>query len=54
MQTEVERQAIPEVNLKREHVVERDEDELEVILERPVKRRHIFTAEDEIIDLTAD
>ncbi|KAK6600771.1 hypothetical protein H4I95_07753 [Botrytis cinerea] len=54
VQTEVERQAIPEVNLKREHVVERDEDELEVILERPVKRRHIFTAEDEIIDLTAD
>ncbi|TEY78589.1 hypothetical protein BOTCAL_0047g00130 [Botryotinia calthae] len=54
VQTEVKRQAIPEVNLKREHVDERDEDEHEVILERPVKRRHIFTAEDEIIDLTAD
>ncbi|KAF7940772.1 uncharacterized protein EAE97_006958 [Botrytis byssoidea] len=54
VQAEVEGQAGPEVNLKREHVNERDEDEPEVILERPVKRRHIFTAEDEIIDLTAD
>ncbi|TGO15533.1 hypothetical protein BTUL_0039g00500 [Botrytis tulipae] len=54
VQAEVEGQARPEVNLKREHVDERDEDEPEVILERPVKRRHIFTAEDEIIDLTAD
>ncbi|TGO25070.1 hypothetical protein BPAE_0088g00220 [Botrytis paeoniae] len=54
VQAEVEGQARSEVNLKREHVDERDEDELEVILERPVKRRHIFTAEDEIIDLTAD
>ncbi|KAF7905106.1 uncharacterized protein EAF01_005627 [Botrytis porri] len=54
VQAEVEGQARSEVNLKREHVDEPDEDEPEVILERPVKRRHIFTAEDEIIDLTAD
>ncbi|TGO35756.1 hypothetical protein BHYA_0147g00210 [Botrytis hyacinthi] len=54
VQAEVEGQVRSEVNLKREHVDERDEDEPEVILERPVKRRHIFTAEDEIIDLTAD
>ena len=54
VQAEVEGQARSEVNLKREHVDERDEDEPEVILERPVKRRHIFTAEDEIIDLTAN
>ncbi|TGO67762.1 hypothetical protein BOTNAR_0036g00390 [Botryotinia narcissicola] len=54
VQAEVEGQDRPEVNMKREHVDERDEDEPEVILERPVKRRHIFTAEDEIIDLTAD
>ncbi|KAF5869278.1 uncharacterized protein Bfra_011086 [Botrytis fragariae] len=54
VQAEVEGQARSEVNLKREHVDESNEDELEVILERPVKRRHIFTAEDEIIDLTAD
>ncbi|KAF7932440.1 uncharacterized protein EAE98_003739 [Botrytis deweyae] len=54
VQAEVEGQARSEVTLKREHVDERDEDEPEVILERPVKRRHIFTAEDEIIDLTTD
>ncbi|KAF7946563.1 hypothetical protein EAE96_009559 [Botrytis aclada] len=54
VQAEVEGQARSEVNLKREHVDERDEDEVEVVLERPVKRRHIFTAEDEIIDLTTD
>ncbi|KAI9643039.1 hypothetical protein NHQ30_008774 [Ciborinia camelliae] len=46
-------QTEPEGTLKRERVVEQDDD-LEVVLERPVKRRHIFTEEDEIIDLTAD
>ncbi|KAJ8060087.1 hypothetical protein OCU04_011697 [Sclerotinia nivalis] len=58
IQTEVEGQAKPgqakpEENLKRELAVERDED-IEIVLERPVKRRHIFTAEDEIIDLTVE
>lgn len=56
IQTELEgqakaEQAKPEENLKRELAVEQDED-VEIVLERPVKRRHIFTAEDEIIDLT--
>ncbi|ESZ92563.1 hypothetical protein SBOR_7048 [Sclerotinia borealis F-4128] len=44
----------PEENLKRERVIEQDEDDIEIVLERPVKRRHIFSEEDEIIDLTAD
>lgn len=47
-------QAKPAENLKRERVDERNEDDLEVVLERPVKRRHIFSEEDEIIDLTVD
>ncbi|CAD6450168.1 af46eb43-1fb3-4f29-abe8-68e04dc8b36e [Sclerotinia trifoliorum] len=56
IRTEVEgqakpEQAKPEENLKRELAVDQDED-IEIVLERPVKRRHIFTAEDEIIDLT--
>lgn len=47
-------QVKPAENLKRERVKESDEDDLEVVLERPVKRRHIFSEEDEIIDLTVD
>ncbi|QSZ31535.1 hypothetical protein DSL72_001102 [Monilinia vaccinii-corymbosi] len=46
-------QVKPENLLKRERVVEKDDD-LEFVLERPVKRRHIFTEADEIIDLTAN
>ncbi|PQE07544.1 hypothetical protein CJF30_00007277 [Rutstroemia sp. NJR-2017a BBW] len=36
---------------KRERAGDSD-DELQVVLERPVKRRHVFTDEDHIIDLT--
>lgn len=43
----------PEDISKRERVAEQDDD-LEFVLERPVKRRHVFTEADEIIDLTSN
>ncbi|KAB8303146.1 hypothetical protein EYC80_004595 [Monilinia laxa] len=53
IRVEIKEQAKPEDISKRERVVE-EEDDLEFVLERPVKRRHIFTEADEIIDLTAN
>lgn len=41
------------MSIKRERVQESDEDDLQVVLERPVKRRHVFTDEDHVIDLTS-
>ncbi|KAM3072442.1 hypothetical protein ACMFMG_009243 [Clarireedia jacksonii] len=38
--------------IKREWAQDNDED-LQIVLERPVKRRHVFTDEDHIIDLTS-
>ncbi|PQE26775.1 hypothetical protein CJF31_00003489 [Rutstroemia sp. NJR-2017a BVV2] len=57
VEEQIRREANPQAGLsenspgKRERAQDSDDD-LQVVLERPVKRRHVFTDEDHIIDLT--